>query len=325
MNRLKGVVIGLGAQSISDHIPALLANDDVSIVGVTDPDLGAVVRFRAAFPKLIGVRTYESVSAMLDYTRPDFAVIAVPHHLYEPIVTELCRRGIPFLKEKPLARSLEEAERLMRLPGFAECAFVATQRRFSGLYSAAWQGLALIGRPYLFMGVYKLSITAPHEGWRGQRELAGGGCLLDMGYHLVDQLLWWFNGVPEEIHAHVSCLAVPNGSYTAEDTATVNFQYESGMHGNLLISRRAGVKEEQYQVYGTEGYIIGSKKGAVIYNRDGSVVQELGPDEEDMIAAQLRFFISRVREGNSFEDTLEEHLHNMLFIERCYRAAHAIR
>lgn len=320
MSQLNGVVIGLGGQSIGDHIPALLANEDVTIVGVMDVNLMAVADFRSTFPVLAQVPSFASLSEMLDQVRPDFAVVAVPHHLYVPIVVELCRRNIPFLKEKPLARSLEEAEQLRQLPNFDQCAFVATQRRFSGLYSMAWQGLARIGTPYLFTGEYKLNIADPHTGWRGQRELAGGGCLIDMGYHIVDQLTWWF-GLPSSIHANVSALAVPNAAYTAEDSATVSFRYSSGLHGTLTISRRAGAKKEGYEVYGTDGHIIGSKKGADIYGKDGEILQELGPDEEDMIAAQLRFFLARVQDNRSFEDTLEDHMRNMQFIDRCYKTA----
>ena len=321
MSRLNGVVIGLGGQSIGDHIPALLANEDVLIVGVMDVNPMAVADFHSTFPVLAQVPSFVSVSEMLDQVRPDFAVVAVPHHLYVPIVAELCRRNIPFLKEKPLARSLEEAEQLRQLPNFDQCAFVATQRRFSGLYSMAWQGLARIGTPYLFTGEYKLNIADPHTGWRGQRELAGGGCLIDMGYHIVDQLTWWFNGLPSSVHANVSALAVPGAAYTAEDSATVSFRYPSGLHGTLTISRRAGAKKEGYEVYGTDGYIVGSKKGAVIFDRAGTILQELGPDEEDMIAAQLRFFLARVRDGLSFGDTLEDHMRNMRFIDLCYRTA----
>ena len=320
MSRLNGVVIGLGGQSIGDHIPALLANDDATITGVMDVNPMAVANFRSTFPVLAQVPSFVNVSEMLDQVRPDFAVVAVPHHLYVPIVIELCQRNIPFLKEKPLARSLDEAEQLMQLPNFTQCAFVATQRRFSGLYSMAWQGLARIGTPYLFTGVYKLNIADPHVGWRGQRELAGGGCLIDMGYHIVDQLTWWF-GLPSSVHANISKIAVPGAVYTAEDSATVSFRFPSSLHGTLTISRRAGAKEEGYQVYGTDGSIVGSKKGAVIFDRTGAILQQLGPDEEDMIAAQLRFFLARVRDRRSFEDTLEDHMRNMQFIDRCYKTA----
>lgn len=308
---------------MSDHIPALIANPDATIVAVMDTDPQAVTRFRASFPQLSSVRAYASVDELLSSERIDCAIVAVPHHFYVPIVTQLSQRNIPFLKEKPLARTVEEAEQLMATPNFIQCGFVATQRRFSGLYSMAWQGLAQIGTPRLFHGVYKLSVSEPHAGWRGQRELAGGGCLIDMGYHLVDQLLWWF-GSPVSTHAHVSTLAVPEASYTAEDSATVSFGYENGMHGVLLISRSAGRKHEQYEVYGTEGYIIGSKNGATIYGSNDEVLQVLGADEEDMVAAQLRFFLARVADGRDFEDTLGDHMANMRFIDHCYRAASVV-
>lgn len=322
MEKLRAVVVGLGRQNLDDHLPAMLAREDTKLVAVADTDPLARQRFQESFPEVIttGVRVYEDYRQMLEEQHPDYAIVAVPHYRYPEIVRELCSHGIYFLKEKPLARNLSEAYDLLSVPGFTKYAMVAVQRRFSGLYDAAWQHLADIGTPYLFNADYRLNIAEPHLGWRGDRELAGGGCLIDMGYHLIDQLTWWF-GVPDIIHANISTLAVPDAGYTAEDSATVLFGYQSGLHGTLVISRSAGVKSESYEVCGTNGRLAGSRKGVTVFDRSGQEVVSLAPAEVDMIQSQLNLFVARIRSGKGFSDLLEAHLDNMYVIERCYAAA----
>jgi predicted dehydrogenase len=142
-----------------------------------------------------------------------------------------------------------------------------------------------------------------------------------MGYHLIDQLLWWF-GAPEKVHAQISALAVPGSSYDAEDSATISFRYANGLHGTLLISRAAGEKREGYEVYGSKGYLVGSKKSFVVSDRQGENMNEMRQsDTEEMMDRQLDFFLSRVRNNQGFADIQKNHMLNMEFIDRCYRDA----
>lgn len=258
---------------------------------------------------------------LLEKITPEVAVVAVPHDCYFDIVVTLCKHRIYFLKEKPLARNLAEAKTMLSIPDFSKYGFITTQRRYSELYQKAEASIADLGNLYLFHAVYKLNIDAPHRGWRGSKRLAGGGCLIDMGYHLIDQLLWWF-GTPEKIHAQISNLAVPNSNYDAEDSATISFHYATGLHGTLLISRAAGEKREGYELYGSRGYLVGSKEKFVTTNREGKIFREMSQgNSTEMLDNQLSFFISRVRSGKSFADIQQTHLANMKFIDRCYKDA----
>lgn len=321
MKKMTAIIVGLGRQSLSDHIPTLLRRKDIDIIGVCDPSINARKAFKETFPALERIHMTNSLDDLLSKAHPDFAIVAVPHNKYFEIASRLCSSKIHFLKEKPLARDLTEARDLLALPGFAQYGFITTQRRYSSLYRKAKDSIASIGDPYLFHAVYKLNIDAPDDGWRGNKASAGGGCLIDMGYHLIDQLLWWF-GMPEKVHAQISALAVPNSEYDAEDSATISFRFTTGLHGTLLISRAAGEKREEYEVYGSKGYLIGSKKGFTVSDRQGQSINEMMQDNGDsMLDAQLDFFLSRVSERQGFKDVQQNHLADMEFINRCYQDA----
>lgn len=314
-------LIGLGNQALGDHIPALLRRDDLTIIGAMDPDPTSINNFRSQFPSLSNIKLTATIIDLLDHISPDMAIVAVPHQHYYGIAQQLCERSIPFLKEKPYARTVAEAELLQGLAGFERLAFITSQRRFNKLFHFAKESIDTIGRPYLFHSIYKLNIAAPHTGWRGSRQMAGGGCLIDMGYHIVDQLVWWF-GIPEKINATISTLAVDSADYDAEDSATIAFQYKNGLHGSLVISRSAGEKKEEYELYADRGYIEGSKKEVRVFDKAGRLTtarQET--NKEAMIDNQLAFFVDRVRKGEGFKDVQARHMANMRFIDACYEDA----
>lgn len=316
-NKIRMLVIGLGNQSLNDHIPAVLRNNDIELVAVYDPEPEVIDKFRKLFPNLNGVPNLANLN---DLSGIDAAMVIVPHAEYLKTVKLLCEKGIRIFKEKPLARNLKEAEDLMRLPDFEKLCFICTQRRFNKLYIKAKESLNNIGMPYLFSAEYKLNITDPDNGWRGDTNLAGGGCVLDMGYHIIDQLIWWF-GMPQKMFAATSCLAVEGRSKYAEDSATIAFKYDNGMHGNILLSRSAGEKSEKYTILGSRGFMIGNKKLLVIKNKKGEILEEIKlENDNDMLDEQLGFFVKTINKDGDFREIISRNIRNLEFIDKCYKS-----
>lgn len=315
-NKIRILVIGLGNQSLSDHIPAVLRSNDVELVAVYDSEPAAVDKFRRVFPNLNGIPNIVNLNNLSGI---DAAMVIVPHAEYFKIVKLLCEKGIRIFKEKPLARNLKEARDLMKLPDFEELCFICTQRRFNKLYIKAKESLSKIGVPYMFSAEYKLNIVDPDNGWRGNINLAGGGCVLDMGYHIVDQLVWWF-GMPQKIFAATSCQAIEDRSQYAEDSAIIAFKYDNGMHGNILLSRSAGEKVEKYTVFGSRGFIIGNKKSLVIKNKKGEILEEIKlENDNDMLDEQLGFFVKTINRDGNFKEIVSRNIRNLEFIDKCYK------
>ncbi len=319
--RLKAVVIGLGRQAVTDHVPAMMRRDDVQIIGCLDVNRAVVKQFADNFPtREPEVLVTDNLGQLLGL-KPDFAVVAVPHDKYPEIIRALLDRGIPFVKEKPLARNLFEAEEYIRDSRFVQLAFICTQRRYSPVYEEAYKRLPELGQIYHFSARYRLNIHRPHEGWRGNKSLAGGGCILDMGYHIIDQLTWWF-GSPDRVFASVSAKAVAGVGEYAEDSATIAFSYKNGLHGSIELSRSSGGKLEEYLVSGSNGHIWGSKRAMALKDLDGNTHQEVSvPDDSQALDRQYDFFIDRVKTGLGFSDVIESQWENMKVIDRCYQEA----
>ncbi|WP_455353534.1 Gfo/Idh/MocA family protein [Streptomyces sp. SYSU K217416] len=250
--RKRAAVVGLGAQAQNDHLPGLADCQFAELVAVCDTDPDQV----AAQAKVHGVPGYTDLTALLDQARPDFVIAAVPHHAGRAVIAACAAAGVHVMKEKPFAVDPGEAAELAALCAEAGIELMVTvQRRFHPIYTAAMQLLEQIGQPYLVEGRYTFHCPDPAAGWRGKAKLAGGGVLADMGYHLIDLLIWYL-GLPDRVLAATSAAAAPGADYDAEDTALVHLAYDSGLYGSLLISRSAGPKAERLAVTGPRGVVV---------------------------------------------------------------------
>jgi predicted dehydrogenase len=313
--KISAVIIGLGQQSLTVHIPALLRRDDVRLTGVYDPDPEAHAEFQEAFPDLAPlIPAYNDLAKMLESVRPHVAVVTPDTSTV--VIEELCRRHMYFYKDGSFAQNLNEAKKMLDIPGFSQYCFAAVQQRHNALYTKALEILPSIGTPYLFHAIHALNSFSPEE-----KNQASSACLLDAGYRTIDQMVWWF-GMPNKLNAQVSFTASQDSSYNAEDSASISFQYTNGMHGTLIFSRAGGDERDEYAAYGPNGYLVGSNLSLSVYDRQGQIVNHVTVDNPDTLTdAQLDFFMSRVRAQRSFNDVNQQCIDNLHFIERCYQDA----
>ncbi|RMI45570.1 Gfo/Idh/MocA family protein [Streptomyces triticirhizae] len=269
--RKKAAVIGLGHQALEDHVPGLADSQFAQLVAVCDTDSGRV----AAQARQHHVPGFTDIRALLEGVRPDFAIVAVPHHAGREVIGACAAAGVHVMKEKPFATTPAEAAELVALCDRAGIELMVTvQRRFHPVYTAAVQLLEQIGRPYLVEGRYTFHCPDPAAGWRGRASMAGGGALMDMGYHLIDLLIWYL-GLPDRILADTSTAAHPDADYDAEDTALVHLAYDFGLYGSLLVSRSAGPKTEQLTVTGPRGAVVIERGRVRRLTPDGRLVESL--------------------------------------------------
>lgn len=318
--KLKMGIIGLGHQAEEDHIPAILASTDVELVAVADIDKEKLTSFARNHD---AVHIYEHYEDLLQGEDLDFIIIAVPHHLHKDIMKAAIKRKVHILKEKPFAVSLAEAKEIKEYAERNNVNIMLTlQRRFNPIYSTFFQFIDKIGAPFFMEARYTFYTDSPHEGWRGKKDLAGGGCLIDMGYHGIDLLMWYF-GLPDLVFAETSCAAKEDIIYDAEDTAQVLFRYtKRGILGSFLVSRVMPPKTEYFDVYGTRG-IIHIERGRIERRSPGGTVQEVLSREHHWPSAaqdQLEYFVKVVQGKRENIASPDFHFNHLAFIEAAYRA-----
>jgi len=236
--------------------PALLESEEAVLDSVCDLSPDKVQKMANDF-KIDG---FDCIDELLRKKKPEAAIVALPHNCYLPAIEKLARAGVHILKEKPFATTLEEGKAIHAIAAETNIKLMITlQRRFHPIYQAFQQLRTKIGRVFHFDARYTLNIHDMENGWRAKKNEAGGGCLIDMGYHSLDLLVWYF-GLPESVYAKLGKKNREHQTYDVEDTCSLNLDYgkrEDGsqLFGNLFVSRVFPIKEEKLTVLGTKGAI----------------------------------------------------------------------
>lgn len=317
--KLRAAVVGLGRQATDDHIPGLLASDGAVLAAICDDNTQLLADKREQYR----VPGYSDFREMFAAEQLDLVVITVPHHVGRAVIEAAAEHGVHVLKEKPFGTSLHEASELAALCATSGIRLMITlQRRFNPIYTSFLQLADQIGTPFVVDAQYTLHTADPGAGWRGRTETAGGGCIIDMGYHLIDMIIWYF-GLPDRVLADLSTTARPDLRYDAEDTALIHFGYDSGLYGSLLLSRFIGPKTEHIRLVGSKG-IVSLERGRIRrLTNDGEVVESLSREQSWPSAATCQIdHFCRVIAGLRPNTSGPEHnLSHMRFIAACYESA----
>ena len=132
----------------------------------------------------------------------DAVLVCTPPHLHAPISIAAMKTGKHVLCEKPLARSLDEAEEIVKVAQEngvkLKCGF--NHRHHPGIQQAReWFDNGIIGELNFLRCRYGICGRPGYEKeWRAKPEIAGGGHLMEQGIHAID-LFRWFLGEFTEV------------------------------------------------------------------------------------------------------------------------------
>jgi predicted dehydrogenase len=124
-------------------------------------------------------------------SRPEGIVIATPSAMHAEQSIKALQRGIPVFCQKPLARNSEETKTVI------SAAYVANRhlgvdmsyRYTDGMQKIYGKYRNDLGRIFAVDLVFN-NAYGPDKQWFYNKKLSGGGCLLDLGVHMVDLALW---------------------------------------------------------------------------------------------------------------------------------------
>ncbi len=245
------------------------------------------------------------------------------------VISTLVTAGKHIIKEKPFATSVAEARQLLQiLRGGSSYLGVTVQRRFNPIYRTFHQLKRYIGKIYSIEGAYTMNVATLDEGWRASKDLSGGGALVDMGYHFVDLLIWYF-GMPASVTARMTRGNRPGQKYDVEDTVHLlfdyhlEFQYDEKVVGNFVISRVYPEKQERVRVFGTNGVVEVSRGLVRRLDVNGKEIERLERQGGWPSAAveQLDHFAEKIHQfvpGGLPDYT--EHLQHVAVIEAAYES-----
>ncbi|KOG07348.1 Gfo/Idh/MocA family protein [Streptomyces viridochromogenes] len=183
---LRVAVVGLGWAARTIWLPRLVGHPGITVTAVVDPDPVA----RASCATRAGNARSLSSPDELTPDLADLAVVAVPNHAHAPVACGLLRRGIPVFLEKPVCLSTAEADDLAAAEAAGGAVLVAgSAARYRADVRALEELLPSLGRIRHVELAWVRSRGVPGTDWFTRRHAAGGGALVDLGWHLLDTAL----------------------------------------------------------------------------------------------------------------------------------------
>ena len=90
-----------------------------------------------------------------------------------------------------------------------------------------------------------------HPNWRRDPAIAGGGVLMDHGWHAIYLASHWFGEEPSEVHASLH----RSNQKGVEDEATLTLSFPNG-HAKIFLTWKADVRRNTMRLIGERGEIV---------------------------------------------------------------------
>lgn len=252
---LRGAIIGLGNVAVEAHLPGWLSRSDVELVAAADI---IPARRSALAARLTGARWYGSAGELLERERPDFVDICTPPGTHAALIGEALERGTHVLCEKPLVSSLPDLATVRRLAARADrVLFTVHNWRHAPILRHAHQLIQAgeIGR--LRRIRWETSRPEPAgsgdgEGrtWRLDPAMAGGGILVDHGWHAFYLLSEWAGRAPTRISARLETRR--HVAWPVEDTVTSRLEFPDST-AEIFLTWAADRRRNWIELEGTGG------------------------------------------------------------------------
>ena len=236
--------------------------------------------------------------------------------------------------QKPLARDAAEAARVVAAAARADRLLSVD---FSYRFTAGMTAIAELVRDGALGGIQAIDLVfhnayGPDKPWFYDKAQSGGGCVMDLGVHLVDLALWTL-GFPEVATVSAQLFAgglpMPSGSTTVEDLAFATLTLATGTVVRLACSWRLHAGRDAViaaSFYGTAG-------GAAFHNVDGSFLDFTAERFSGTSCAQLATapdawsgraaasWARRLADGARFDDEARRLVDVARIVDRIYGAS----
>ena len=213
---------------------------------------------------------YDHSAAMFADADLDVVSVCTPNSLHRPLAEEAFAAGCHVLCEKPIATNAADGEAMLAAAGAAgkrlgmnfSFRFTAQAAALKARVDAGDLGDIYYGRTMW----HRRRGVPGWGGWFGQKAMAGGGPLIDLGVHRLDLALWLM-GYPEPVWVLGQTwngitgeqVADTGSKFDVEDFAAGTIRFANGamlgVEASWASNQRPNERMET-RLYGTKGGLV---------------------------------------------------------------------
>ncbi|GGF09055.1 Gfo/Idh/MocA family protein [Hymenobacter cavernae] len=276
----------------------------------------------------------DSLDAIL--AQPELAgvVIATPSALHAEQSIQALQAGKSVFCQKPLGRTAAETRQVVAA---ARAANKLLGVDLSYRYIRAMQEVCRVVQSGELGTVYAVELVfhnayGPDKPWFYDPKLSGGGCVVDLGVHLVDLALWSLNF--PQVQSVTSALfskgqPLTNPAEQVEDYATASIALASGAHVQLTCSWNLPAGQEAIigaTFYGTQGGVAFRNLNGSFYDFAaeryyGTRTERLSSPPDEWSGRAGAVWAERLAQGESYSEEAEEFVRVAEVLDKIYGRA----
>jgi len=338
MKELGVGIIGCGGIARACHAPGWNECPGASILALADLDR---LQAEDLAEEYGAPRVFADYKKLLRVDEIDAVSVCTPNATHSEIAIAALRAGKHVLVEKPMATSSTQAASMVRAARKADRLLMVGQHfRFVNSTHAM--------KPFIDAGelgdIYFARVQAlrrrylPPQKTYTQKKNSGGGCLYDIGVHMLDLALY-LTSFPEPVSvSRVAHTAMAKSkdvvglwgewdrrSFNVEDFAAGTIRFANGLIMSLEVSWLLNMGERQRMrtdLYGSRGGIVWpslqffTERGGQLLNTEIEEPPETNPHHEE-----IRAFAEAIRQGGPSPIPPEESAQVVAILEAFYRSS----
>jgi predicted dehydrogenase len=305
------------------HARAYQKISGVELVGIADP----IPEKAEAVAREVGGRPFRDYAPLLG-ADIDILSVCLPTALHLPAAEAAAEAGVHVMMEKPIARSVEEADRMLAVFGESGLyLMVGFTHRFYPEMREAKRLVdgGLIGKPLTVHDTMSIThrFVSP---WYRDRDAAGGGVFMCNAVHGFDRASWVLGQTITALTAAVQ----PTQGSQGEDYGSVLARFDGGAQGTFFQHwGPSRTLQCEIQIFGEEGVLhVRSWDSVEVLVGDTRTVHHCydpyqGHADRIMVGmvAELTEMVEAVREDRQPEPSGEAGRRAVALVESAYKAA----
>ena len=244
--KVRIAIIGCG-QMGRWHLSAYSKNQNVELAAFVDTDLSKAEKFADEQKG----NAYTNLKDLLKNEKIDGASVCTVPSTHRSLVLELLDAGINVLCEKPLSISVNDAREMLEKASVTNKLILpAFKFRFFEEIQNAKELLAKnsLGRIISFRLMFAGAMDMQGS-WYADKNISGGGILMDNGPHAFDIIHYLFGDIHSTITQFNNFQKI-----AVEDTAQIICSLKNGTRGVIDLSWSAPIPSKAYlEIYGEDG------------------------------------------------------------------------
>jgi predicted dehydrogenase len=339
-DRLKYACIGAGRIADKKHLDQYSKLNEVEVVAICDPDGNAA---RKLASKYHINHIYEDYHDLFKNHTLDLVSICAPNFLHAQICQEALQAGCHVHCEKPLALNAAEVKAIIDAKNKSKRKLmVALNNRFTA-EAALIKRLAdsnFFGAIYHVKCGWERNSGIPGIGkWFTNKELSGGGPLIDLGVHFLDLALY-FMSYPQPLSVYGATYSnfgterarikrdywnVAGGVFNVEDTAVGLIRLVNDATIDIHFSWAANIERDfkHIELLGTKGGVSFKNGEIKLYTQKAETCYQLLPDVKTIPPSQNEFqhFVKCIIDDREPDASPEQAYELMKIIDALYTSA----